>query len=869
MATKIPGVYVQIRGDYTQLEKDAKAARQMVSAQAKGMSDALGNALSPASVNTGVKNLVSSLGTLERNSVGVGTTFKNISVDLGEFTKNTGLSEKEFSKLQQRMLETRASNAQELSLKKVARSTNLNTAEVKKLGKQYGLSNSQIKKVNSSLDRSQTRFKAHTAVVSRSTKAVTGFVGAYAGIHTIAAVGRVADDYTMASAKIQLATSSQQEYNDTYQSLYQISKDTGGQLITNAQVVNRLALNSDFAIGDIVKSQEILSKSMVVAGTTTAEATGFMQQYGQAMGSSTVNGDEFRTMSEANSYVLGLIADKLNTNIKGLKDMGAEGTLTSELFFKTLLSVEEDVNRRFVQMPVTVARSLNNLSEVVKSIVADTDSSTDSSSELAAAITEVADTVDENRETIVDLFSAIVVGASKGVDVVGQLTRSVQGLAIVAASEDKSLFDWVFSNDEDMKRWQQEVDDGTAFLKDQLAVVRQKISDTQDAWGGFLGKKDKLAELREQESEILSSIDRIKTASIDSSLTDFFGDIDKGKPITYDNTKDSWLKRSAEDAAAAKRGLKMLDKAEEAAYQQSVRRLKEKQVVQETFNDAYLKSTLSQTDYALVSLQKEYDAYAKHVTDKTKLEQWFVTEKNAILETQRTAKNDAHWEEWYDNFDSLAEKSDETSDYMQDAFTGWANSMSSSFTDMIFDADFAFDSILESFGRMVTQMIVQKRLIEPLSGAIGGFDFGSLFSFGGSSGGASAYTAGGGMAGFPGLHSGGIVGAESTFIRSLPKMHSGGIVGSDEQLTILQNGEGVFTEGQMRALGGGGTKININITNNTDSSVSAESRENSDGSVDLELMIDQTVGKLANTPGSHTNRAVMGATGASTQLTRR
>ena len=61
-----------------------------------------------------------------------------------------------------------------------------------------------------------------------------------------------------------------------------------------------------------------------------------------------------------------------------------------------------------------------------------------------------------------------------------------------------------------------------------------------------------------------------------------------------------------------------------------------------------------------------------------------------------------------------------------------------------------------------------------------------------------------------GLHSGGIVGSESTFTREVSpllfagakRFHTGGVAG-DEVPIIAKRGEGVFTEGQMRALGSG------------------------------------------------------------------
>ena len=62
----------------------------------------------------------------------------------------------------------------------------------------------------------------------------------------------------------------------------------------------------------------------------------------------------------------------------------------------------------------------------------------------------------------------------------------------------------------------------------------------------------------------------------------------------------------------------------------------------------------------------------------------------------------------------------ETADVMRDAFTGWASSYSSTLTDMIWDSELTFDGILESFGRMLTQMVIQQNMTKLMGGA---FDF--------------------------------------------------------------------------------------------------------------------------------------------------
>ena len=80
--------------------------------------------------------------------------------------------------------------------------------------------------------------------------------------------------------------------------------------------------------------------------------------------------------------------------------------------------------------------------------------------------------------------------------------------------------------------------------------------------------------------------------------------------------------------------------------------------------------------------------------------------------------------------------------------------------------------------------------------------------------------------GVTGLHSGGLVGTDSTFVRAThpayfddaPRFHTGGMV-SDEVPIIAKRGEGVFTPAQMRALApvgkqGGAAPISITINQN-------------------------------------------------------
>lgn len=56
---------------------------------------------------------------------------------------------------------------------------------------------------------------------------------------------------------------------------------------------------------------------------------------------------------------------------------------------------------------------------------------------------------------------------------------------------------------------------------------------------------------------------------------------------------------------------------------------------------------------------------------------------------------------------------------MEDAFTGWAASYSRTLNDMLWESEITFDGILESFGRMLTQMAIQSAMTD-MAGALSG-----------------------------------------------------------------------------------------------------------------------------------------------------
>lgn len=218
---------------------------------------------------------------------------------------------------------------------------------------------------------------------------------------------------------------------------------------------------------------------------------------------------------------------------------------------------------------------------------------------------------------------------------------------------------------------------------------------------------------------------------------------------------------------------------------------------------------------------------------------------DSVLNAAVDASLDEVYAEYDASADALKEKNQKLADDMSNAFTGWANNFSSTLNDMVWNAEASFSDILKSFGQMITQMLIQKSLIEPLVSSGSQF-FADLF------------------------HGGGTVGVDSTSGRSVPastfigapRLHGGLISG--EFPAILQRGESVLTPGQLAAVAGSKSQTIININ---DYSGGAEvQRQQTQAGETIDITIGRMVAGQTLQYGTPMNKA-MRQMGGRKQLT--
>jgi hypothetical protein len=159
----------------------------------------------------------------------------------------------------------------------------------------------------------------------------------------------------------------------------------------------------------------------------------------------------------------------------------------------------------------------------------------------------------------------------------------------------------------------------------------------------------------------------------------------------------------------------------------------------------------------------------------------------------------------------------ETTGVAADAGHAMGLSFTSALERVIFDSGRAVNAmdLLKAAAMDVAKVIYGRNVAEPIAGVVQG-GIGSLLAGFGSN---SAYVSGtmtaesAGMLG-QAFHSGGMVGIDGVgryihpaYFENAPRFHDG--LMPDEFPAILQQGEGVFTQAQMKAMGGSGDVYNI------------------------------------------------------------
>ncbi len=169
---------------------------------------------------------------------------------------------------------------------------------------------------------------------------------------------------------------------------------------------------------EIARATNIVSKAFVAGGAAASEQAAAVLQLGQALASGNLQGDELRSIRENAPLLAEAIAKEFNTTIGGLKDLGAEGKLTTDRVFKAILEAGNSIEQQFAATSATMADGFTRIRNALVEFVG-----------IGGQASGVSQSITKGLMLIADNFDKV---ADAGMIVVGVLAGQLVGRAIPA-----------------------------------------------------------------------------------------------------------------------------------------------------------------------------------------------------------------------------------------------------------------------------------------------------------------------------------------------------------------------------------------------------------------------------------------------------
>ncbi|WGF62353.1 tape measure protein [Acinetobacter baumannii] len=306
--------------------------------------------------------------------------------------------------------------------------------------------------------------------MSVATRALAGYM---AGLLTVGSAISKMDTYTGLQNRLKLVTNNQVELNKATEDTFRIAQKTYSAWDSVLQVYQRFSDNAktlNLTMDDTARLTETVSKAVAISGASAEAADAALVQFGQALASGTLRGEELNSVMEQTPALAKAIAKGMGITVGELRSVAAEGKITSQEIVKALRNVESDVDALFAKTDITIGQSLTLLNNEITKFVGEAGKGSGAAQVLAGSVQTLA----SNLDLIAD--GALVVG-------IGYITRAIlmksaaikEGMASTLASRQASVLNA-----------QAEYAEATAALnaaKAHLANVRATNAETQAKFG--------------------------------------------------------------------------------------------------------------------------------------------------------------------------------------------------------------------------------------------------------------------------------------------------------------------------------------------------------------------------------------------------
>nr|WP_312824999.1 tape measure protein [Acinetobacter oleivorans] len=236
-----------------------------------------------------------------------------------------------------------------------------------------------------------------TKSMDRLSVATRSLAGYMAGLVTVGAAISKMDAYTGLQNRLKLVTNNQTELNKATEDTFNIAQKTYSAWDSVLQVYQRFSDNAktlNLTMDDTARLTETVSKAVAISGASAQAADAALVQFGQALASGTLRGEELNSVMEQTPALAKAIAQGMGITVGQLRSIAAEGKITSQEIVKALKNVQNDVDVLFAKTDVTIGQSLTLLTNELTKFIGESGKGSGAAQVLSGSIQTLAGNLD-------------------------------------------------------------------------------------------------------------------------------------------------------------------------------------------------------------------------------------------------------------------------------------------------------------------------------------------------------------------------------------------------------------------------------------------------------------------------------------------
>lgn len=276
---------------------------------------------------------------------------------------------------------------------------------------------------------------------SRATKGFnllkTAALGFVTAIGARALIGAI-DDIQNLDNRLRLVTNSQNELNQAFAELLDVSNKTRTPLQDNVALFTRLAQaneNLNLTQDQLIQGVENFTKALTISGASSSEASSAIIQFSQAMAGGVLRGEEFNAINEAAPRIMQILATQLGVTRGELRSLAEDGLLRADIVMQALLESTNQLEEEFSRMSPTISGALTVLNNNFQALLRD-----NNVGEFGAMVANALLAIAENLDIVVPIvgvtavaaFGALVVAMSPVAAVILGIGAALTAAAVAA-----------------------------------------------------------------------------------------------------------------------------------------------------------------------------------------------------------------------------------------------------------------------------------------------------------------------------------------------------------------------------------------------------------------------------------------------------